>query len=115
MLPDAGAGMDMSEEEKKMSVRDLHRTRPTAAFCELSKATRKGGPMVCWHGGDTHSHAPNTIAAVKSAIAKGARCVEIDASLSLDAVVLAVHDREVQRMSGDENTNVGFIKSDRIM
>ena len=94
------------------------RTSCSQAFCGALKARPKASrhqyPLVCAHGGDTARHAPNTLAAFRSAIEAGARCVEVDASLSLDAVPVAIHQREFRRMVGDASADVGFAKLDKI-
>lgn len=63
----------------------VHRTRPL---------------LIVGHRGDP-AHAPeNTLASVRSAIAKGAKAVEVDVRRSSDGVWIAFHDSTLQRITG---------------
>ncbi|XP_050364279.1 glycerophosphodiester phosphodiesterase GDPD4 [Argentina anserina] len=64
-------------------------------------------PLVCAHGGDSTSAFPNTIAAYHSALNSQVDCIEIDVSRSSDGVLLAFHDRDLQRISGNSTSKVG--------
>ncbi|KMT19928.1 hypothetical protein BVRB_1g009750 [Beta vulgaris subsp. vulgaris] len=66
-------------------------------------------PLVCAHGGDSTNAFPNTRAAYRSALHSRADCIEIDVSLSADGVLYALHDRELQRISGNHTSRVGYL------
>jgi glycerophosphoryl diester phosphodiesterase len=55
-------------------------------------------PYICAHGGATTQHPPNTAAAYAAALQAGANCMEIDAALTADLVLLALHDRDLQKL-----------------
>ncbi|MEN9687169.1 MAG: hypothetical protein RL381_181 [Actinomycetota bacterium] len=55
----------------------------------------------CAHRGDSSSFRENTIAAIKSAIDRGADVVEIDIRLTKDGHVVVIHDPTFERMWGD--------------
>ena len=57
-------------------------------------------PYNCAHGGMTFQHPPNTAAAYQTALLAGADCMEIDAALTADNVLVALHDRDLQAMLG---------------
>ncbi|KAJ6809408.1 glycerophosphodiester phosphodiesterase GDPD4 isoform X1 [Iris pallida] len=71
-------------------------------------------PLVCAHGGDATSAAPNTIAAYRIALHSHVDCIEIDASRSLDGELFALHDRDLQRMSKNNTAKVGYMKMKEI-
>ncbi|XP_062073079.1 glycerophosphodiester phosphodiesterase GDPD4-like isoform X2 [Humulus lupulus] len=71
-------------------------------------------PFVCAHGGDSTKAFPNTIAAYHSALASQVDCVEIDVSRSLDGVLFALHDRDLQEMSGNITLKVGNLRMKEI-
>ncbi|GAY54590.1 hypothetical protein CUMW_157870 [Citrus unshiu] len=68
-----------------------------------------GSPLVCAHGGDSTNEFPNSMAAYRSALRSQVDCVEIDVSRSLDGVLLALHDRDLQRISGNITSKVGHL------
>ncbi len=63
-------------------------------------------PLVCAHGGDTTSAPPNTVAAFRASLAAGADCVEIDAALSKDGVLVVLHVRELTQLLGKPGMQV---------
>ncbi|XP_073003588.1 glycerophosphodiester phosphodiesterase GDPD4 isoform X1 [Typha latifolia] len=67
-------------------------------------------PLVCAHGGDSTRAAPNTLDAYRIALSSRVDCVEIDVSRTLDGALVALHDRDLQRMSGNSTTKVGYMK-----
>lgn len=67
--------------------------RPSDAYC---RAVEK--PIVCAHGGDVISAFPNTLKAYRSALDKGATCLEIDVSITRDGHLVALHDRDIQSL-----------------
>ncbi|KAK9941530.1 hypothetical protein M0R45_007234 [Rubus argutus] len=71
-------------------------------------------PLVCAHGGDSSSAFPNTIAAYHSALNSQVDCIEIDVSRSSDGVLLALHDRDLQRISGNNTSKVGHFSMKEI-
>ncbi|GAB2271113.1 hypothetical protein Dimus_005961 [Dionaea muscipula] len=71
-------------------------------------------PLVCAHGGDSTNAFPNTIAAYKSALNAEADCIEIDVSRSSDGVLFALHDRDLQRISGNHTVKVGHLSRKEI-
>ncbi|XP_057532612.1 glycerophosphodiester phosphodiesterase GDPD4 isoform X1 [Amaranthus tricolor] len=71
-------------------------------------------PLVCAHGGDSVNAFPNTMAAYRSALLAGADCIEIDVSRSADGFLFALHDRELQRISGNHTSRVGYMSMKEI-
>ena len=56
---------------------------------------------MCAHGGDAAiGHPANTQEAVLAAAAAGARCVELDLSITADGKLVPLHARELQLLSG---------------
>ncbi|KAK1646415.1 hypothetical protein QYE76_064220 [Lolium multiflorum] len=55
-------------------------------------------PMVCAHGGDSTNAFPNSMDALRMAL---------DVSRSSDGTLFALHDRDLQRMSGNSTAKVG--------
>ncbi|KAH9725996.1 glycerophosphodiester phosphodiesterase GDPD4 [Citrus sinensis] len=74
-----------------------------------------GSPLVCAHGGDSTNEFPNSMAAYRSALRSQVDCVEIDVSRSLDGVLLALHDRDLQRISGNITSKVGHLSMKEII
>ncbi|KAG0463380.1 hypothetical protein HPP92_019449 [Vanilla planifolia] len=68
-------------------------------------------PLVCAHGGDSSRSAPNSVDAYHIAIQSEVDCIEIDVSRTSDGTLFALHDRDLQRMSGNDTLKVGFMKS----
>ncbi|XP_056159901.1 glycerophosphodiester phosphodiesterase GDPD4 isoform X1 [Syzygium oleosum] len=66
-------------------------------------------PLVCAHGGDLSKAFANTMAAYQDALRSQVDCIEIDVSRSSDGVLLALHDRDLQRISGDGTSRVGHL------
>ncbi|KAL0359955.1 UNVERIFIED_CONTAM: Glycerophosphodiester phosphodiesterase GDPD4 [Sesamum radiatum] len=66
-------------------------------------------PLVCAHGGDSTKAFPNTMDAYNNALSSGVDCIEIDVSRSSDGVLFALHDRELQRISGNSTSRVGYL------
>ncbi|KAK3426483.1 glycerophosphodiester phosphodiesterase GDPD4 [Eucalyptus grandis] len=66
-------------------------------------------PLVCAHGGDLYKAFANTMAAYQDALRSQVDCIEIDVSRSSDGVLLALHDRDLQRISGDGTSRVGHL------
>ncbi|XP_020253037.1 glycerophosphodiester phosphodiesterase GDPD4 isoform X2 [Asparagus officinalis] len=71
-------------------------------------------PLVCAHGGDSSKAAPNTMDAYRIAIDSHVDCIEIDVSRSLDGELFALHDRDLQRMSGNGTAKVGYMSKNEI-
>uniref|UniRef100_A0A0D9XQL8 glycerophosphodiester phosphodiesterase n=1 Tax=Leersia perrieri TaxID=77586 RepID=A0A0D9XQL8_9ORYZ len=71
-------------------------------------------PMVCAHGGDSTNAFPNSMDAFRLALDARVDCVEVDVSRSSDGVLFVLHDRDLQRMSGNSTAKVGFWSSDEI-
>ncbi|KAG9457057.1 hypothetical protein H6P81_001565 [Aristolochia fimbriata] len=71
-------------------------------------------PLVCAHGGDASKAAPNTMDAYRAAILNHVDCIEIDVSRSLDGVLFPLHDRDLQRMSGNVSAKVGYLSQSQI-
>ncbi|XP_008795285.2 glycerophosphodiester phosphodiesterase GDPD4 isoform X1 [Phoenix dactylifera] len=74
----------------------------------------KDPPLVCAHGGDSSKAAPNTMEAYRIALDSRVDCVEIDVSRSSDGVLFALHDRDLQRMSGNSSAKVGYLSKNEI-
>lgn len=64
---------------------------------------------MCAHGGDLSKAFANTMAAYQDALRSQVDCIEIDVSRSSDGVLLALHDRDLQRISGDRTSRVGHL------
>ncbi|XVF63480.1 hypothetical protein PTKIN_Ptkin09bG0090000 [Pterospermum kingtungense] len=71
-------------------------------------------PLVCAHGGDSTNAFPNTIPAYNFALHSQVDCIEIDVSRSSDGVLFALHDRDLQRISGNNTSKVGHFRSNEI-
>nr|XP_016497410.1 PREDICTED: glycerophosphodiester phosphodiesterase GDPD4-like isoform X6 [Nicotiana tabacum] len=71
-------------------------------------------PLVCAHGGDSSKAFPNTMAAYRTALNSQADCIEIDVSRSSDGVLFALHDRDLQRITGNNNSKVSHLSSKEI-
>lgn len=71
-------------------------------------------PLVCAHGGDSSRAAPNTMDAYRLAVHSRVDCIEIDVSRSLDTTLFALHDRDLQRMTGNSTAKVGFMSSKEV-
>jgi len=56
--------------------------------------------FACAHRGDSSNFRENTVAAVMSAIAKGADIVEIDVRITRDGHVVVLHDESLERLWG---------------
>ena len=52
------------------------------------------------HRGDSSVHRENTVAAISSAIARGAQIIEIDIRQSKDGHVIVLHDPTLERLWG---------------
>ncbi|KAM7253294.1 hypothetical protein ACFE04_025912 [Oxalis oulophora] len=66
-------------------------------------------PLVCAHGGDSTNAFPNTMAAYQLALHSQVDCIEIDVSRSSDGLLFALHDRDLQRISGNNTSKVGHL------
>ncbi|XP_038890901.1 glycerophosphodiester phosphodiesterase GDPD4 isoform X7 [Benincasa hispida] len=64
-------------------------------------------PLVCAHGGDSSKAFPNTMDAYNKALRSQANCIEVDVSRSSDGVLFALHDRDLQRITGSNTSKVG--------
>ncbi|KAL2513395.1 Glycerophosphodiester phosphodiesterase GDPD4 [Abeliophyllum distichum] len=71
-------------------------------------------PLVCAHGGDSSNAFPNTMDAYNIALGAQVDCIEIDVSRSSDGVLFALHDRDLQRLSGNSTSKVGFLSMNEI-
>ncbi|GFP88411.1 glycerophosphodiester phosphodiesterase gdpd4 [Phtheirospermum japonicum] len=72
-------------------------------------------PLVCAHGGDSTKAFPNTMDAYNIALSSQVDCIEIDVSRSSDGVLFALHDRELQRISGNSTSKVGYLSMKEIV
>ncbi|GLI62561.1 hypothetical protein VaNZ11_005230, partial [Volvox africanus] len=75
---------------------------PSQSFCRRTRP-----PMVCAHGGDTTHAPPNTVSAFQASLDGGADCVEVDAALSQDGVLVVMHVRELAQLLGRSGVQVG--------
>ncbi|XP_022718177.1 glycerophosphodiester phosphodiesterase GDPD4 isoform X3 [Durio zibethinus] len=71
-------------------------------------------PLVCAHGGDSTNALPNTMSAYNFALRSQVDCIEIDVSRSSDGVLFALHDRDLQRISGNSTSKVGDLRSNEV-
>lgn len=93
---------------------------PSAAFCALPF-----DPLVCAHGTVGASHwpeasgvrrpLPNTVPALAAAVAAGHECVEVDVSRSKDGHLVALHARELRRLTDNRHANVGELTLEEIL
>ncbi|KAI3464251.1 hypothetical protein Pfo_020914 [Paulownia fortunei] len=72
-------------------------------------------PLVCAHGGDSTKAFPNTMDAYNIALSSQVDCIEIDVSRSSDGVLFALHDRDLQRISGNSTSKVGYLSMKEIV
>ncbi|ESW20626.1 hypothetical protein PHAVU_005G002500 [Phaseolus vulgaris] len=71
-------------------------------------------PLVCAHGGDSSKAPPNTMASYFHAVQSRADCIEIDVSRSSDGILFALHDRDLQQLTGNASIKVGYMSSNEI-
>ncbi|XP_014631644.1 glycerophosphodiester phosphodiesterase GDPD4-like isoform X5 [Glycine soja] len=71
-------------------------------------------PLVCAHGGDSSKASPNTMASYFHALQSRVDCIEIDVSRSSDGVLFALHDRDLQRLTGSATSKVGYLNSKEV-
>jgi len=86
---------------------------PSSAFCN------RPSPLVCAHGtvGSTDwdesskgpRPLPNTVPALVAAVASGHACVEVDVSRTKDGHLVALHSRELRRLSGGRVSDPGDV------
>ncbi|KAK4570651.1 hypothetical protein RGQ29_029493 [Quercus rubra] len=74
----------------------------------------KDPPLVCAHGGDSTNAFPNTMDAYRIALHSKVDCIEIDVSRSFDGILFALHDRDLQRISGNSTSKVGYLSMKEI-
>ncbi|XP_066335189.1 glycerophosphodiester phosphodiesterase GDPD4-like [Miscanthus floridulus] len=91
-----------------LRLRRLHRMRERKCGWVVSP------PMVCAHGGDSTNAIPNSMDAFRMALDARVDCVEVDVSRSSDGVLFALHDRDLQKMSGNSTAKVGHWTTDEI-
>ncbi|CAL4988812.1 unnamed protein product [Urochloa decumbens] len=72
-------------------------------------------PMVCAHGGDSTNAFPNSMEAFRMALEARVDCVEVDVSRSSDGVLFALHDRDLQKISGNSTAKVGHWSTDEMI
>lgn len=66
---------------------------------EATKTSASPRPLVIAHRGASVSHAEHTIAAYETALDEGADGFECDVRLTLDGVMVCLHDRKIDRTS----------------
>ncbi|GMH21537.1 hypothetical protein Nepgr_023379 [Nepenthes gracilis] len=71
-------------------------------------------PLICAHGGDSTNAFPNTMGAYHIALRSQVDCIEIDVSRSSDGVLFALHDRDLQQISRNHTSKVGYFSSHEI-
>ncbi|XP_043726142.1 glycerophosphodiester phosphodiesterase GDPD4-like [Telopea speciosissima] len=71
-------------------------------------------PIVCAHGGDSTKAFPNTMSAYRIALLSQVDCIEIDVSRTSDGSLFALHDRDLQRISGNKTAKVGHLSMKEI-
>ncbi|KAK3013693.1 hypothetical protein RJ639_008603 [Escallonia herrerae] len=71
-------------------------------------------PLVCAHGGESSKAFPNTMAAYHIALDSQVDCIEIDVSRSSDGVLFALHDRDLQQITGNSSSRVGYFSTKEI-
>lgn len=54
------------------------------------------------------------MAAYQTALNSQADCIEIDVSRSSDGVLFALHDRDLQRITGNNNSKVSYLSSKEV-
>ncbi|KAG2452907.1 hypothetical protein HYH02_002250 [Chlamydomonas schloesseri] len=102
----------LPESQKRAAESEALLAPPSASFCSRSRP-----PMVCAHGGDTTHAPPNTVSAFRNALAAGADCVEIDAAMSKDGVLIVMHVRELAQLLGGsrKGVQVGDLPSSELL
>ena len=93
---------------------------PSAAFCALPF-----DPLVCAHGtvgasfwpagSSVERPLPNTVPALAAVVAAGHACVEVDVSRSKDGHLVALHARELRRLTANRHANVGELTLEEIL
>ncbi|GIL69745.1 hypothetical protein Vretimale_10238 [Volvox reticuliferus] len=83
---------------------------PSQSFCRRTRP-----PMVCAHGGDTTHAPPNTVSAFQASLDGGADCVEVDAALSRDGVLVVMHVRELAQLLGRGGVQVGDLTARELL
>ena len=58
---------------------------------------------------------PNTVPALAAAVAAGHECVEVDVSRSKDGHLVALHARELRRLTDNRHANVGELTLEEIL
>lgn len=80
-------------KEDQMELNGLFR-KPSDAYCRMGIDTTV---LVCAHGGDHgQGKLPNTKSSLESAIEAGCTCIEVDASITKDGHLVALHDRDLR-------------------
>jgi glycerophosphoryl diester phosphodiesterase len=81
---------------------------PTWLLVCLLQAQQGRPPFACAHGGDTAVHPPNTAAAYAAALVH-TDCIEVDASLTSDHQLVAMHDRDLEQLLNKPGAKVGVL------
>ncbi|GFR46681.1 hypothetical protein Agub_g8298, partial [Astrephomene gubernaculifera] len=100
----------LPEVQKRVQESQALTAPPSRSFCSRSRP-----PMVCAHGGDTRHAPPNTAAAFRAALAAGVDCVEVDAALSSDGVLVVTHVRELAQLTGRAGVQAGDLTSSQLL
>lgn len=83
-------------EEHKEDQNDINELfqKPSDAYCRM---VADNTVSVCAHGGDVgQGKFPNTESSFESAIEAGSSCIEVDASITRDGHLVALHDRDLR-------------------
>ena len=104
----------------RASARGAPALGPSAAFCALPF-----DPLVCAHGtvgasfwpagSSVERPLPNTVPALAAVVAAGHACVEVDVSRSKDGHLVALHARELRRLTANRHANVGELTLEEIL
>lgn len=91
-------GLGNRREKHKDNQNELNELfqKPSDAYCRMAV---DNAVLVCAHGGDVgQGKFPNTESSFESAIEAGSSCIEVDASITRDGHLVALHDRDLQTL-----------------
>lgn len=88
---------------------DTLNSQPSSNYCDFFHNTLhavKSPPMCCAHGGDVDAGPPNTMLSFTSALRAGCTCLEVDVSMTKDGFLVALHDRDLDKLMMTRKSNV---------
>ena len=120
---DATRSQQQGKEQRSGAGDDVHSsslTTPSLEFCG------RPDPLVCAHGtvgsvdwNDASRGGPrplpNTVPALEAAVAAGHACIEVDVSRTKDGHLVALHSRELKRLTDNRVANPGDVTLAEVM